>query len=134
MIAAAIPARPRHHLLKILGITFGVAVAIGQIIGSGILRAPSEIAREVPGVALIVGLWVLGAIQVSLAANIGAELGAAIPRTGGGYNYARRALGFRSETLLIRRNAHVTDREEGTTGTGAARRVRHGSHGNMMNC
>jgi APA family basic amino acid/polyamine antiporter len=86
-------AQPRHHLLKILGVTFGVAVAIGQTIGSGILRSPSIIAGEVPGVALIVGLWVLGAIQVSLAANIIAELGTALPKSGGGYNYAHRALG-----------------------------------------
>src|SRR5947199_2331710 len=93
MVAVAIPAQPRHHLLKILGVTFGVAVAIGQIIGSGILRSPSVIAGQVPGVALIVGLWGLGAIQVSLAANLGAELGTAIPRTGGGYNYVRRAMG-----------------------------------------
>jgi amino acid transporter len=93
MVAAAVPAQSGHHLLKILGVTFGVAVAIGEIIGSGILRSPSVIAGQVPGVALIVGLWVLGAIQVSLAANIGAELGTAIPRTGGGYNYVRRAIG-----------------------------------------
>ena len=85
--------QPRHHLLKILGVTFGVAVAIGQIIGSGILRSPSIVASEVPGVALIIGLWLLGAIQVSLAANLNAELGTALPRTGGGYNYVRRAMG-----------------------------------------
>src|SRR4051812_8174568 len=91
--AAIAVAQPRHHLLKILGVTFGVAVAIGQIIGSGILRSPSIIAGEVPGIALILGLWVVGAVQVSLAANLGAELGTAIPRTGGGYNYVRRAMG-----------------------------------------
>jgi amino acid transporter len=91
--AAIAVAQPRHHLLKILGVTFGVAVAIGQIIGSGILRSPSIIAGQVPGVALIIGLWMLGAIQVSLAANLTAELGTALPRTGGGYNYVRRALG-----------------------------------------
>jgi amino acid transporter len=92
-IAATAAAPARGHLLKILGVTFGVAVAIGQIIGSGILRAPSAIAGEVPGLALILGLWALGAIQVLLAANLNAELGAALPRTGGGYNYVRRAMG-----------------------------------------
>src|SRR3954468_13134164 len=91
--AATAVAQPRHHLLKILGVTFGVAVAIGQIIGSGILRSPSTIAGEVPGLALILGLWLLGAIQVSLAANLNAELGTALPKTGGGYNYVRRAMG-----------------------------------------
>src|SRR5436309_3302286 len=91
--AASAVAQPRHHLLKILGVTFGVAVAIGQIIGSGILRSPSIIAAQVPGVAIIIGLWLLGAIQVSLAANLSAELGTALPRTGGAYNYVRRAMG-----------------------------------------
>ncbi len=93
MTAATGNAPPRNDLLKILGVPFGVAVAVGQIIGSGILRAPSAIAEEVPGIALIVGLWVLGAVQVSLAANLVAEMGTAIPKSGGGYNYARRALG-----------------------------------------
>jgi APA family basic amino acid/polyamine antiporter len=94
MTTAAIAGTASHHnLLKILGVTFGVAVAIGQIIGSGILRSPSIIAGEVPGVALILGLWLLGAIQVSLAANLNAELGTALPKTGGGYNYVRRAMG-----------------------------------------
>src|SRR5689334_19535323 len=91
--AASAVAQPRHHLLKILRVTFGVAVATGQIIGSGILRSPSIVASEVPGMGLIIGLWVLGAIQVSLAANLDAELGTALPRTGGEYNYVRRALG-----------------------------------------
>lgn len=92
-MSSASVAPPRHHLLKILGVTFGVAVAIGQTIGSGILRSPSIIAGEVPGIALIIGLWVLGAVQVSLAANLIAELGTALPKSGGGYNYAHRALG-----------------------------------------
>ena len=93
MVAAAIPAQPRHNLLKILGVTFGVAVAVGQMIGSGILRSPSLIAANVPGVGLIVLLWLLGAIQVSLSANIFAELATALPKSGGAYNYARRAFG-----------------------------------------
>lgn len=92
-VATLAAASPRGHLLKILGVTFGVAVAIGQIVGSGILRSPSIIAAEAPGIGLILALWTLGAIQVSLAANLNAELGAALPKTGGGYNYVRRAMG-----------------------------------------
>ena len=84
---------PRGHLLKILGVTFGVAVAIGQVIGSGILRSPSIIAGQVQGIGLIIGLWALGGLQVALAANLNAELGTALPRTGGGYNFVRRAMG-----------------------------------------
>ena len=87
------PAQPRHHLLKILGLSFGIAVAVGNVIGSGILRSPSIIAGEVPGVALIMGLWVLGGVQAALGANITAELATALPKSGGIYIYAQRALG-----------------------------------------
>jgi APA family basic amino acid/polyamine antiporter len=90
---AASKARPRHHLLKILGVSFGVAVAVGNTIGSGILRSPALIAGEVPGIALILGLWVLGGVQAALGANIIAELATALPKSGGPYVYAQRALG-----------------------------------------
>jgi len=80
-------------LLKILGTGFGVAVGVGAVIGSGILRAPSAIAGEVPGNWLILGLWVLGAIQALLSANIYAELGTAMPRCGADYVFAQRVYG-----------------------------------------
>lgn len=80
-------------LLRILGVSFGVAVSVGAIIGSGILRAPSAIAADIPGAGLILGLWVLGGVQASLSANMAAELGAAIPRSGGSYVFARRVFG-----------------------------------------
>jgi len=86
-------APPRRHLLRILGVTFGVAVAVGDMIGSGILRAPNLIASTVPDVALIIGLWVLGAFDAALGVNVYAELSTAIPRAGGGYDYVRRAFG-----------------------------------------
>jgi APA family basic amino acid/polyamine antiporter len=86
-------APPRRHLLRILGVTFGVAVAVGDMIGSGILRAPNLIASAVPDVAFIIGLWVFGAFDAALGVNIFAELSAAIPSAGGGYNYVRRAFG-----------------------------------------
>jgi len=47
-LASGAPAQP-PHTLKILGVTLRVAVTIGQIIGSGILRSPSVITGEVPG-------------------------------------------------------------------------------------
>ncbi len=77
----------RGHLLKILGVTFGVAVAVGDMIGSGILRAPSTLAATVPSIGLIMGLWVLGALNAALNGNVLAELGTAIPKSGGVYNW-----------------------------------------------
>ena len=92
-MAANAEAQTRRGLLKILGVGFGVAVSIGAVIGSGILRAPSIIAGEVPGIALIVGLWVLGAVQAALSANLYAELGSALPKSGGQYVFAHRVFG-----------------------------------------
>src|SRR5665213_3144882 len=81
------------QLLQILGLTFGVAVSVGEAIGSGILRSPSIIAAAVPGIGIIVGLWALGGLQAFLQANILAEFATALPRSGGNYIYARRAYG-----------------------------------------
>ena len=83
----------KPQLLKILGVSFGIAVTVGEIIGSGILRSPEIIARTVPSIPLILGLWILCGVHSWLGANVLAELAAAMPRTGGPYIYARRALG-----------------------------------------
>src|SRR5262249_38122300 len=93
MSAAAMVAEgSRGHVLKILGVTFGVAVAVGNSIGSGILRSPNIIAGEAPAGWVILLLWMLGGVQALVAANISAELATALPRSGGYYVYAQRAL------------------------------------------
>jgi APA family basic amino acid/polyamine antiporter len=89
----AVRPAPRGELLRILGVPFGIATAVGGMIGVGILRAPSVIAAEVPDGRVIVLLWVLGAIFVAVQANVMSELATAIPRAGGPYIYVRRALG-----------------------------------------
>ncbi len=83
----------RGHLLKILGVSFGVAVGVGGMIGAGILRTPSVIAGEVPDMAFILALWLLGGVQAALGANVLAELATALPQAGGEYVYAHRAFG-----------------------------------------
>jgi APA family basic amino acid/polyamine antiporter len=85
--------RSRSGLLQILGVGFGIAVGVGQMIGSGILRSPSLIAASVHSEFWIVALWVLGAAHAALGANVFAELATALPQAGGSYVYARRALG-----------------------------------------
>jgi len=86
-------AAPRGHLLRVLGVAFGVAVTLGNMIGAGILRSPSVIAASVGSAALILALWLAGALQAALAANILVELGTALPQAGGPYVFSRRALG-----------------------------------------
>lgn len=80
-------------LLHILGVSFGIAVGVGMMMGSGILQAPHLIAGAVPNATLIIALWVLGGVHAALGANVVAELATALPRAGGPYVYAHRALG-----------------------------------------
>ncbi len=81
------------RLLKVLGMWFGIAAAIGNAIAAGIVRTPGDIAKNLPDSWLFLAVWVVGGLYALFGASSIAELGAAIPRSGGQYNFSRRALG-----------------------------------------
>src|SRR4029078_6288243 len=81
------------HLLKILGVGFGLAVIIGNTIGAGIFRTPGTIGQHLPDVSLFLGVWIAGGLYSLLGAISLAELGTMLPRSGGQYVFARYALG-----------------------------------------
>jgi basic amino acid/polyamine antiporter, APA family len=87
------PPRTTGRLLKVLGMWFGMAAAIGNAIAAGIVRTPGDIAKNLPNPWLFLGIWVVGGLYALFGASSIAELGAAIPRSGGQYNFSRRALG-----------------------------------------
>lgn len=87
------PSSSRGHLLRILGVSFGVAVSIGTIIGAGILRTPGEVAGHLQKPWLITTIWFLGGIYALLGTLCVIELGTMLPLEGGWYVYARRAFG-----------------------------------------
>ncbi|MCA1817433.1 MAG: APC family permease [Acidobacteria bacterium] len=91
--AVELQSTPKGKLLHILGVTFGLAGAIGGTIGAGILRTPGLVAAQLGNAKLIVAAWLIGGIYVFLGAISVAELGASLPRAGGWYVYARRAFG-----------------------------------------
>ena len=86
-------ARSRGRLLQVLGVWFGVSAAIGNAIAAGIVRTPGDVAQALPRVWLFMGVWVVGGLYALFGASSLAELGAAIPRSGGQYNFSRRAIG-----------------------------------------
>jgi APA family basic amino acid/polyamine antiporter len=86
---------PRRPLLRILGLTFGLAVILGGTIGVGILRTPGTVAAQLGTSGLILTVWALGGLYTLIGAACFAELGTALPQTGGYYVYARRAFGDR---------------------------------------
>jgi basic amino acid/polyamine antiporter, APA family len=87
------PALPSGKLLQVLGLWFGIAAAIGNTIAAGIVRVPGDIAKLLPNPWLFFAVWILGGAYALLCASSMAELGAAIPRSGGQYNFSHRAIG-----------------------------------------
>jgi APA family basic amino acid/polyamine antiporter len=84
---------PKPHLLRVLGAVFGIAVAIGSMVGAGILRAPGSVAHAVPSIGWIFGLWGFAILHALLSANVYAELFTSVPCAGGPYIPVRRAFG-----------------------------------------
>src|ERR1044072_4503596 len=85
--------RSEGTLLRVLGVSFGLAGTLGGTIGMGILRTPGEVAKQLPTPTLFIGIWIVGGLYALLGAISVAELGAMIHRSGGFYVFAHRALG-----------------------------------------
>lgn len=80
-------------LLRVLGLGFGIAAVLGDVIGSGILRTPGVVAAAVPDPTLILTLWLIGGLMCLIDALVWIELASSIPKAGGPYAYAERAFG-----------------------------------------
>ncbi|HEV8384623.1 MAG TPA: APC family permease [Candidatus Acidoferrales bacterium] len=87
------PAASRGRLLQVLGVAFGLAISIGNTIAAGIVRTPGEIATYLPTPWLFISVWLVGGLYAILGSNSIAELGTAIPESGGQYVFAKRAIG-----------------------------------------
>jgi APA family basic amino acid/polyamine antiporter len=83
-------------LIRILGVGFGLAVILGSTLGVGILRTPGLVAGQLPNVAGILAVWIVGGLYTLVGATLIAELGTMLPQAGGFYVYARRAFGDRA--------------------------------------
>ena len=85
--------RHHGHLLRVLGVGFGLAVIIGNTIGAGIFRTPGTIAEQLPAAIPFLLIWLAGGLYAFLGAVSLAELGTMLPRSGGQYVFSRYALG-----------------------------------------
>ena len=88
-----LPDTDRGHLLRVLGVAFGVAVVVGGTVGQGILRTPGVVAEGVQVPALIIALWAVGGLVALIDSMSTVELASSIRQTGGPYTFARRAFG-----------------------------------------
>ena len=80
-------------LRRLVGLGFGLAVAVGGTAGTGVLTSPGELARALGGPGPVLALWVVGGLYTLLAANTLAELAGRLPQAGGWYGYAEAAFG-----------------------------------------
>src|SRR5947208_17007350 len=87
---------------------FGMAAAIGNTIAAGIVYTPGNVAQQLPNAWLFLGIWILGGLYALYGAPSMAELGGAIPRSGGQYNFSRRAPGDYGGINLGWRDWHST--------------------------
>ena len=91
--AAPSEARASGHLLRILGVGFGIAVVVGNTIGSGILLTPGSIAAQLQHSWLVIAVWVMGGVFAFFCTQSVIELGTMLPQAGGWFVYSRRAFG-----------------------------------------
>lgn len=93
------PATPRApdkfhlELPRVLGFWDVVSIVVGGVIGSGIFLVPADIARGVGAPLLIFAVWIVGGLLSYFGALAFAEMGAAMPRAGGMYNFLKEAYG-----------------------------------------
>lgn len=88
------------NLRRDVGTLVGTFVVINAIIGTGIFKKAAPIARLTGSLEASFAVWILGGVIAVAGALSLAELAAAIPRTGGLYEYLRRAYGPMPAFLL----------------------------------
>ena len=85
--------RSGGRLLQVLGLWFGIAAIIGNTIGMGIMRTPSEVAHHLPTATAYLLAWFAGGLYAALGVASIAELGVLMPRSGGQYVFAQNVFG-----------------------------------------
>lgn len=79
-----------------LGTAFGIAVGVGNTIGTGILRTPGTVSGRLGSASMVLIVWILGGVYALLGCSSISELATMLPNAGGFYTYARRAFGERT--------------------------------------
>jgi APA family basic amino acid/polyamine antiporter len=78
-------------LARRLGVFDATMIVMGGIIGAGIFRNPSEVARHVSTPSLMLTAWAVGGLVALAGAFVYAELAQRRPEVGGQYAYIRDA-------------------------------------------
>ena len=93
MVTFKRPQQSRVALPRVIGLGGSFAIMVGTVIGSGIFLVPHNVALQVHSAPAMMAVWGLGGLLTLAGALSLAELGAAMPHTGGVYVYLREAYG-----------------------------------------
>jgi APA family basic amino acid/polyamine antiporter len=86
-------ARSKPHLLRILGVGFGIAAIVGNSVGTGILLTPGQVAAQLRNPWIVFAAWSMGGLFAFFCTQSVTELGTMLPQAGGWFVYSRRAFG-----------------------------------------
>ena len=82
---------PKPKLKRSMGLWMATALVVGNMVGSGVFLLPATLAGAAGPISLLG--WIFTGTGAVLLALVFANLGRALPRTGGPYAYAKRAFG-----------------------------------------
>jgi basic amino acid/polyamine antiporter, APA family len=82
-----------HQLQRKLGLWASVSIVVGTVIGSSIFMKPATMAAQLGSPLLLLLVWVVAGLVSMFGGMMNAEIGSAIPETGGQYVYFKKMYG-----------------------------------------
>ncbi|OCF55829.1 L-methionine transporter [Kwoniella mangroviensis CBS 10435] len=83
----------RHEEERHVSLIHGIALIVGAQVGSGIFSSPGVVVGEVGSVGASLGVWLMSGVLAWTGASSFAELGCAVPLSGGAQAYLAYAFG-----------------------------------------
>lgn len=80
-------------LRRLVGPITTLLISLGVAIGSGVFRAPTDVAQAFTSPWVMLSIWVIGGLFSLVSGLVSAELATRFPKAGGEYAYVREAFG-----------------------------------------